>query len=165
MNMKIILAGEGAVGKTTLINRFITGAFSGDYKATIGVTIFSKDLVVDSQEVSLQIWDIAGQQLFRDFRMKFFSKAQGAILVFDITVPKTLDSLHTWIDDIHNVTGEIPLILLGNKIDLSNLRAITTEEIIQFLEHHPYIGSHFLTSALNGQNVEKAFTNLVSLMI
>jgi len=95
---KIILAGEGAVGKTTLINRFITGTFSGDYKATIGVAIFSKRIMYNGNDVSLQIWDIAGQTLFKEFRKKFFAQARGAILVFDVTVPKSFDSLHKWID-------------------------------------------------------------------
>ncbi len=162
---KIILAGEGAVGKTTLINRFITGTFSGDYKATIGVAIFSKRIMYNGNDVSLQIWDIAGQTLFKEFRKKFFTQARGAILVFDVTVPQTLDSLHTWIDDIHGVTGEIPLILLGNKVDLTNLTAITSEEIDEFLSSHSNIGANFLTSALTGEKVEESFSNLISLMI
>ena len=70
---KIILAGDGAVGKTTLINRFVSGRFKNDYKATIGVAISSKHLITDQQSVSLQIWDIAGQTLFRNFRTKFFT--------------------------------------------------------------------------------------------
>ncbi|MCK5614294.1 GTP-binding protein, partial [Candidatus Pacearchaeota archaeon] len=116
MKYKIILAGDGAVGKTSLINRFVTGAFAGDYKATIGVAIASKSLVVKDQEVSLQIWDIAGQTLFREFRKKFYLRAQGALLVFDLTVPKSLDNLHlSWIKDIHQITGEIPSVLIGNK--------------------------------------------------
>jgi small GTP-binding protein len=163
--MKIILAGEGAVGKTTLINRFVTGSFSDDYKATIGVAISSKNVVLNDTEVNLQIWDIAGQTLFRTFRIKFFAKASGAILVFDITVPNTLDRLHTWIEDIYQVTGEIPLVLLGNKVDLVHLKAVRTDEINGFVEQHSSIGSHYLTSALTGENVEKAFLKLVTLMV
>lgn len=163
--MKIIIAGEGAVGKTTLINRFVTGSFSDDYKATIGVAIFSKNIFINDTEVNLQIWDIAGQTLFRTFRTKFFTQANGVILVFDITVPNTLDRLNTWIDDIYEVTGEIPLVLLGNKVDILNLKAVNAEEIDEFVEQHSSIGSHYLTSALTGENVEKAFTKLVTLIL
>ena len=166
MKYKIILAGDGAVGKTSLINRFVTGAFAGDYKATIGVAIASKSLVVKDQEVNLQIWDIAGQTLFREFRKKFYLRAQGALLVFDLTVPKSLDNLHlSWIKDIHQITGEIPSVLIGNKIDLNELRAISPEEIKIFLEEHPNITAHLDTSALTGENVENAFHELVSSML
>lgn len=158
LKYKIILAGEGAVGKTTLINRFVTGSFSTDYKATIGVAIFSKLLEIDGAEVSLQIWDIAGQTLFRNLRTRFFQNAKGALLVYDLTVPSTLANLHKWISDIKNVTDEIPFVLIGNKVDLTELKSITTDEIDKFLkEHQRDISTHFLTSALSGENVEKAF--------
>ncbi|MHA1332213.1 MAG: Rab family GTPase, partial [Candidatus Hodarchaeales archaeon] len=74
---KIILAGDGSVGKTTLINRFVTGRFTSDYKATIGVDIFSKRFKVNDNAINLQIWDIAGQSLFKNFRRKFYSQARG----------------------------------------------------------------------------------------
>ena len=84
--------------------------------------------MVNDIEVNLQIWGIAGQALFRTFRTKFFTQATGAILVFDITVPNTLDRLNNWIEDIYQITGEIPLVLLGNKVDLVNLKAVRTDK-------------------------------------
>lgn len=165
MKYKIVLAGDGAVGKTSLINRFVTGAFTGDYKATIGVAITAKSLVVNDQEVNLQIWDVAGQTLFRQFRQKFYTKAEGALLVFDLTVPKSLDNLHlSWMNDIKEITGEIPTVLIGNKVDLKELQAISSEEITTFLEQHPMC-SHINTSALTGENVEQAFHELVTCIL
>ena len=161
---KIILAGDGAVGKTTLINRFVSGQFRTDYKATIGVQITSKHLYINNTKISLQIWDIAGQALFRNFRAKFFSNSKGALLVYDITVPKTLDNLHLWIEDIEQVTGEIPYVLIGNKSDLENLRSVSQEEVDKFIDIEQ-IETHYDTSALTGQNVENAFTDIVNLMI
>jgi small GTP-binding protein len=161
---KIILAGEGAVGKTTLINRFVTGKFKTDYKATIGVEITTKRLMVENHPVSLQIWDIAGQTLFRTFRSKFYNNASGALLVFDLTVPKSLDSLHKWIEDIEQVTGKIPYVLIGNKSDLTDLRSITPGEVTSFKEIKE-IKTQLNTSALTGENVEKAFSDLATLMI
>lgn len=162
---KIILAGDGAVGKTTLINRFVTGKFAADYKATIGVDIFSKRFKVEAgQHINLQIWDIAGQSLFRSFRKKFYSQARGALLVFDLTMPSSLESLTNWISDIKEVTGDIPLILIGNKSDLIELRSITESDISNFLKHSS-VADHFLTSALTGENVERAFHELAAHII
>ncbi|MHA1226072.1 MAG: Rab family GTPase [Candidatus Hodarchaeales archaeon] len=160
----MILAGDGSVGKTTLINRFVTGRFTSDYKATIGVDIFSKRFKVNDNAINLQIWDIAGQSLFKNFRRKFYSQARGALLVFDLTLPSSLESLTNWINDIVEVTGSIPLILIGNKSDLTKLRTVTDDEIANFLNVHS-IKQYFLTSALTGENVEDAFVSLVSSII
>ena len=167
LKYKVVLAGEGAVGKTTLINRFITGGFSGDYKATIGVQIFSKEVVLDNdKEVNLQIWDIAGQTLFRNLRQKFFQNASGALLVFDLTIPATLENLHTWIADIKNITNSIPFVLIGNKVDLTELKTITQDDVNTFiLDHFEDIRVHYNTSALTGVNVEQAFLELIKNMI
>ncbi len=163
LKFKIIIAGEGAVGKTTLINRFVTGSFTDDYKATIGVAIFSKYVeLVDMNDVYLQIWDIAGQAMFRTFRSRFFASSRGALLVYDLTITQTLDSLHNWIADITQVTGNIPMILIGNKSDLAQMIAISDDEVTNFLAQHPNITNHYFTSALTGENVEKAFANLAA---
>lgn len=163
---KIILAGAGAVGKTTLMNQFVRGSFSGEYKATIGVDILSKEITLNRErihKIKLQIWDIAGQELFRSFRKRFFSNSRGVLLIFDLTVPQSLNDLHTWIDDIYEIAGSIPIVLIGNKVDLTELRTITQESIQEFLAKHD-ISKHFLTSALTGSNVDDAFSSLVEMM-
>ena len=167
LKYKVVLAGEGAVGKTTLINRFITGGFSADYKATIGVQIFSKAVTLDNgKEVNLQIWDIAGQTLFRNLRTKFFQNASGALLVFDLTIPATLENLHTWISDIKNITNRIPFVLIGNKVDLKELKSITQDDVNAFImDHFEDIRVHYDTSALTGENVEQAFEDLIKNML
>ena len=104
---KIILAGDGGVGKTSLISRFVTGMFADHYKATIGVSISTKRIVVDNLKVQLQIWDVAGQTLFRHLRKNYFARAGGALLVFDLTNVKTFENLHSeWIDDILQAVGD-----------------------------------------------------------
>lgn len=165
MNHKIVLAGDEGVGKTSLINRFVKGYFTGDYKATIGVHVYTKQLFVDNYEVNLQIWDVAGQTSFRKFRQRFFNGTRGALLVFDVTVSKSLDNLHaSWIEDIQNIVGEIPLILIGNKVDLRESVAVSHQDIKNFLKHHSNVGEHFFTSALTGENVENTFHKLTSLV-
>jgi len=165
MNYKIVLAGDEGVGKTSLINRFVHGYFTGDYKATIGVNIYAKQLVVDNYEVSLQIWDVAGQTSFRQFRQRFFSGTRGAFLVFDLTVPKSLDNLHkSWIEDLQDIAGQIPLILIGNKVDLKESVIVSHQDVNEFLTHHSNVKEHIITSALTGANVENAFYKLASLI-
>ena len=162
LKYKVVLAGEGAVGKTTLINRFVSGAFTTDYKATIGVQIFSKNLLLNDREVKLQIWDLAGQTLFRKFRTRFFQNSKGALLVFDLTVPISLINLKNWITDIKQTVGDIPFILIGNKNDLTNLQSISREEIVDFLNsNNSDIKAYYDTSALTGENVEQSFLDLV----
>ena len=164
MNYKIVLAGDIGVGKTSLINRFVTGIFTDDYKPTIGVSIFIKELFIENSEVNLQIWDVAGQTSFRQFRQRFFSGAQGAFIVFDLTVPKSLDNLHaSWIEDIQNNAGKIPLILIGNKVDLRESITVSQQDVREFLNQHSNVEGHFITSALTGENVETAFHKLASL--
>ncbi len=166
LKFKIILAGDGGVGKTSLINRFVTGMFADHYKATIGVSINTKRCVVDGTKVQLQIWDVAGQSLFRHLRKNYFARAGGALLVFDLTNPQTLEDLHSsWIDDIQEQTDDIPLILLANKVDLTNMVVVLEENIVNFREKNPGVVAHFSTSAKMGDNVETAFNQLISTML
>ena len=166
LKYKVILAGEGAVGKTTLINRFITGSFSTDYKATIGVQIFSKKIIIEDREINLQIWDLAGQRFFKKIRTRFFRNASGALLVFDLTVPSSLSNLRDWISDIKQITNSIPFILIGNKNDLTNLQSISAEDVTEFLmSNNSDVKAYYDTSALTGENVEESFLELVSHMV
>ena len=164
---KVIVVGDIAVGKTTLIGRFVTGSFSREYKATIGVDIFTKKMTADRErQVSLQLWDIAGQTSFQQFRQSFFTKARGALLVYDLTVPSSLENIQkSWIVDIERITGQIPLVLIGNKVDLKTSNTIAPKEIVSVLMKNPNVKAHFHTSALTGENVENAFQTLVSMII
>jgi small GTP-binding protein len=164
---KIILAGAGAVGKTTLMNRFVRGSFASEYKATIGVDILTKEITYNDQNknqlIKLQIWDIAGQELFRSFRKRFFSNARGVLLVFDLTVIQTLSELSSWVSDIYEIAGKIPIVLIGNKVDLQELCVISSESIESFQTAHN-ITSYYPTSALTGKNVDNAFHTLIKLI-
>ncbi|NHJ01570.1 MAG: GTP-binding protein [Candidatus Heimdallarchaeota archaeon] len=162
---KVILVGDVRVGKTTLVNRFVNKTFNAEYLATIGVQIYTKWIKQDQKTILLQIWDIAGQTAFRQFRKRFFADSRGAFLVFDLTVPESLTNLHiSWLKDIEEITGTIPCVLIGNKLDLVDARKIRDNEIEAFLSHHSNIGTNLITSALTGFNVEVAFQELVSLI-
>lgn len=160
---KVIVVGDGAVGKTALSFRFDTGKFEQSYKMTIGADFFVKIIEVEARgmkhRVKLQIWDTAGQERFGSIRPLYYRGANGGFVVFDVTNRKSFINLEKkWFNEVYQYCGHIPLILLGNKIDLEELRAVSmnegqeiaTEQELQFFE----------TSAKTGQNVDKAFLNL-----
>lgn len=125
-----------SVGKTSLMNRYSTGKFTGQYKATIGADFLSKEVVVQDQfgqrrVVTLQIWDTAGQERFQSLGVSFYRGADACLLVYDITDPHSLDNLNHWKDEFLNqVSGgfgvrggfggsnsNFPFVVLGNKVD------------------------------------------------
>ena len=166
INSKIVLAGDVSVGKTSLINKFVTGQFSENYKATIGVDISTKEIIFNKENVTLQIWDVAGQTSFRKFLQRFFSGSHGFLLVFDLTSPDSLNNIQlSWINDVQKIAGLIPLILIGNKDDLTELHSVSSEKITDFLDHNSNILDYYNTSALTGENVERVFYRLISLFL
>jgi small GTP-binding protein len=159
---KIILIGDGAVGKTSLISRFVEGRFESSYQATLGVDLFNKTVTLPNGSVMLNIWDIAGQSSFATVRSSFYASAMGALLVFDLTRPASFENIPSWIDDV-NGSGlhSIPIVLLGNKSDLNHLRGVTKKAVKKFVAESQRIETYLETSAKSGANVEKAFQTLV----
>jgi small GTP-binding protein len=158
-NKKILLLGDGAVGKTSLVHRFVEGQFKERYKATIGVDIFSKP----AEGVDLQIWDLSGQEHFAAVRSKFYSKAEGALLVFDLTNRKTFERLDNWIKESEaGVGNSIPMVILGNKSDLTELISISDAEINDYATGKNW--KWLKSSAKSGDNVEVAFATIAKLV-
>lgn len=156
---KILLLGDGAVGKTSLVHRYVENVFKSTYKATIGVDIFSKNI----SGTDLQIWDLSGQEHFVSVRSKFYSKSDGALLVFDLTNQKSFDNLGSWITEAKEGVGlEVPMVLLGNKLDLSDLIVISDSDFESFASNHNW--KWFKTSAKSGENVEKAFETIAKIL-
>jgi len=128
--LKIILIGDSGVGKTSLMNRFSSGKFTGQYKATIGADFVSKEIPVtvpstgETKLCVLQIWDTAGQERFQSLGVGFYRGADACILVYDITDPESLEHLNHWRTEFLNNVGGLsdmarsfPFVVLGNKID------------------------------------------------
>ncbi|MHA2233315.1 MAG: Rab family GTPase [Candidatus Hodarchaeales archaeon] len=159
---KIILIGDGAVGKTSLISRFIEGRFESSYQATLGVDLFNKTINLPNGSVMLNIWDIAGQPSFAAVRSSFYVGAMGALLVFDLTRPGTFENASSWIEGV-NGSGHhaIPIVLLGNKSDLPQYRGIPDKSVKKFQASSQRIHAYWETSAKSGENVEEAFQSLV----
>ena len=157
---KILLVGDPAVGKTSLILRFVEDRFDKEYKASIGVDIMSKTINIEEKVARLVIWDIASQEKFKRFRSSFYQQASGILVVFDLTRPETLESVDEWVQEVKEHTGSIEMVLIGNKSDLITHRQITLEVAQKWIDRYdcPYIE----TSALTGDSVEEAFQKVTS---
>jgi small GTP-binding protein len=160
---KVPIAGDGAVGKTSLIIKFIENKFSHEYKSTIGVDIFTKSINLGKDEILLTLWDIAGQERFKIIRKGFFEGAKGAIIVYDVTKKESFKNVSEWAGEITQFSGDIPMFICGNKIDLSDKREVSTEEGKKLSLKMKK--SFIETSAKLGENVEEAFTKISSMIL
>jgi len=165
--LKVLLTGAAAVGKTSLVQRFIKNRFAANYKLTVGVDILTKDVEFKQGEVAtLSIWDIGGQQRFEFIRSTFYKGAAGALLVFDLTREQTYIEVRKWLTEIRQFAGQdIPFVLIGNKYDLLEDvgEVIDRDEAKALAESE---GSIYIeTSAKTGINVDGAFTELTRRII
>ena len=166
--LKILLLGDSAVGKTTMIMRFVEKMFKEDYKETLGVNIIKKFVKVEelNADVSLIIWDIAGQQRYEERRKFYYEGCVGALLVYDITRYSTFDNIETkWLRHYkENMDKDVPLILIGNKDDLEDQRYISKEDAEKLSKR---IGAlEFIeTSAKTGHRINFAFLELIKAIL
>ncbi|KAI9394280.1 hypothetical protein POPTR_005G073000v4 [Populus trichocarpa] len=158
---KVVLIGDSAVGKSQILARFARNEFSLDSKATIGVEFQTRTLVIDHKSVKAQIWDTAGQERYRAVTSAYYRGAVGAMLVYDITKRQTFDHIPRWLEELRSHADKnIVIILIGNKSDLEDQRAVPTEDVNEFAQKE---GLFFLeTSALQATNVESAFMTLLT---
>jgi small GTP-binding protein len=169
---KIVLLGDSAVGKTSLIRRYVIDEFHDHYIETIGTKVSRKDieLEIDDEEYSLnlQIWDVLGQKAYSAVQSRALVGIDGAIMVADITRKDTLDSIESyWIPTLIRVVGDAPLLFLANKMDLMDNAQFTLEELesISSDNNQSDIGNYFLTSAKTGENVNDAFMALSKMVL
>jgi small GTP-binding protein len=165
--LKVLLTGAAAVGKTSLVQRFIKNRFAANYKLTVGVDILTKDVEFRQGEIAtLSIWDIGGQQRFEFIRSTFYKGAAGALLVFDLTREQTYTETRKWLTEIRQFAGEnIPFVLIGNKVDLIEDVGVVIDrkEAEAFAKKE---GSIYIeTSAKTGVKVDNAFTELTRRII
>ncbi|MHA1727007.1 MAG: GTP-binding protein [Promethearchaeota archaeon] len=155
--LKLILAGNPLVGKTSLIKRFVEDRFHKNYISTIGVEISKKKIDISEEiKVKFLIWDIGGQERFDDYRQSFYSGANAAFIVIDRTRKESLKSISKWYDDIKEfIKQNIPIIVVGNKSDLIAEIAINEKEIKEEVDKFNF--HYILTSAKTGENVNESF--------
>jgi len=163
---KIIIVGPAAVGKTSILERFIYNHFSENYKLTIGVNFLSKIVdLIGNGIVKLSIWDIGGQERFEMLRTDFYKGASGAVLVFDLTRMETYNAIEKWLNEVKHYAGKVPFILIGNKADLLEhfVRVVEKEEAEEFARTHN--STYIETSAKTGKNVEEAFNEFSQMLV
>ena len=163
---KIVMLGDGAVGKTALTTRFTQGGFEADYKRTIGSDFAIKKLRLEDIDanVTLQVWDLAGQPRFEVVRQGFYRGARGGLLVYDVTRRRTFLNTGNWKSEcFKNLDKEIPLVVVANKVDLADSRIVTQEEGEKYAKKHDFL--YVESSALTGENVEEAYASLCRAMI
>jgi len=153
---KYIIVGDTAVGKSCLLLQFTDKRFQPVHDLTIGVEFGSRTINIDGKQVKLQIWDTAGQEKFRSITRSYYRGTSGALLAYDITRRETFDHLVEWLEDCRKYSNpNIVIMLIGNKSDLEEKRAVSKEEGERFAKEH---GLYFLeTSAKTDNNVDEAF--------
>ena len=160
MIFKIVLIGDTSVGKTNILSKYLTDEFDAKSKATVGVEFGVKNFKIENNIVKVQIWDTAGEERYRSITNAYYKGAKGSLLVYDITNKKSFENVEKWISDLKaNADEDISMILLGNKTDLEDKRVVTTEEGKNKAEF--YNLTFMETSALNGNNIQEAFNELI----
>ncbi|TET60453.1 MAG: GTP-binding protein [Promethearchaeota archaeon] len=157
--LKILTAGEGGVGKTTLLHRYVEGKFSAETKMTIGVEFFLKETQIDSNHCTLQLWDFGGQERFRFLLESYVLGAKGALLMFDLTRLMSLENLQQWITIVRKGDPNLPVLFVGTKLDLTDEIQIDDDYAMSFLNEFNLI-DYIKISSKTGENVSTVFEML-----
>lgn len=163
-NFKVVLLGEGCVGKTSLVLRYVEDKFNAKHITTLQASFLNKKINVDGKAVRISIWDTAGQEKFHALGPIYYRSSNGAILVYDITDEDSFQKVKNWIKELKKMLGaDIVLVIVGNKIDLQKDRHVSQETAESYAES---VGAtHYETSAKANVGVEEVFLGLTQLMI
>ncbi len=168
IKFKLCLFGDGGVGKTTLTHRFLTRVFNEDLKMTIGADFSVKELEIEGKTVVLRIWDFAGEDRFRVLLPSFAKGADGGIFMFDITRYTSMKNIDDWLSFFKQSSSkthlQIPLIMVGGKLDLNEKRSVPAEDAIEVSKSHNLQG-YIECSSRTGDNVNEVFELITRKMI
>lgn len=158
-SLKVVLIGEAAVGKSSIMYRYTMNSFSYSMLGTAGIDFKKKELEVDNQKIKIVLYDTAGHERFRKMVHSHCKGANGIMLVYDVGEERSIDNLKEWLSDLNANAKDVPIILVGNKCDIET-RQISEEEGRELSETYkvPWIE----TSAKTGLNVELSFDNLLN---
>ncbi|KAL7079863.1 hypothetical protein ACQ4LE_000088 [Meloidogyne hapla] len=163
-SFKIVLLGEGAVGKTSLMLRYTENKFINEHISTIQAAFASKQLIVDNERVELAIWDTAGQERFHALGPIYYRDSHGALLVYDITDRHSFERVKKWVEELLQMLGDtVTLFVVGNKVDLESSRVISVEEAASYASS---INTQFLEcSAKTNEGVDEVFDAIATAIL
>ncbi|TFG12218.1 MAG: GTP-binding protein [Promethearchaeota archaeon] len=161
--VKIVVSGDGGVGKTSFLNKLVHDHFNEDNELTRGVDFFSKIIQVNGTEYNFILWDFAGQDQFKEITDKFVDGSIAAFILFDLSRLNTLETVLNWIDKLKTF-GDIPILLLGTKLDLveSERIKLIDEYINQITERYENVFDYLKISSKTGYNINQSFLRLIS---
>ncbi len=154
---KVVLFGNESVGKTSLVERFVNDRFEEDYISTLGYNVYEKQVTHNDALIALTVFDIGGQEKFRDLRKKYAEGAHAALIVYDVTNRGSFDNVSQWKRDLYEFAGTIPFVIIGNKTDLDP--QIPKNEAVELSKNLNAAG-FFETSAKNNSGIDIAFKQL-----
>ncbi len=158
--ISLITLGESSVGKSSIINRYTENEFNFSFVSTIGIDFKKKTIKIKDNDVTIKIWDTAGQELYRTCQKQYYKNSDGILLIFDVTYMKSFVLLESWITEIENETSnDNVIVIVGNKIDLEN-RVIQDIDIEKFCADKNY--TFFTTSAATGENINECFEYIIN---
>ncbi|KAJ5075725.1 ras and ef-hand domain-containing protein [Anaeramoeba ignava] len=157
---KIVLLGESGVGKTCLALRFCEGVDYNSPEPTIAVAFHSKTIKIEDKKIKIQLWDTAGQEIYRSLAPMYIRNAEAAIIVYDITKRETFEKISIWIDEMISLSSQnnVLIAIVGNKTDLHEFRSVSVEEGDDFGKQNHFL--FFETSAKTGDGVDEVFLKI-----
>jgi len=164
--LKVVVVGDPAVGKTSLIRRFADDKFEDEYKHTIGADFNVKviEFPESKKNAVLTVWDIGGQERFEIIRRYYYEGSHAGLIVFDLTNKKAFDHITNWYNDLREYLKDIPIALIANKLDLKDAIVISDSDIESKMKELK-IEFYYKTSAKTGENVENAFSKLAKIKL
>ena len=161
---KIVMIGDGGVGKTSLIKKYTQGTFEKDYIKTIGAQFSRYDKEIEGDIINLIFWDIAGQDDFNFLHPLFYKEGRAGIIVFSLEDNDlghdSFIHITNWYNELNKYCGDIPVVLFANKVDLVEEDKIKIIEIQNIVQDNNFLG-YYITSAKTGQGVIDAFNIII----
>ena len=164
--LKIVILGEGRVGKTSILSKYFDKKFNEGQKSTINPSFYELNKDYQGKKVKFNFWDTAGQEQFNAINTMYYQNAVGALLVYDVTISETFEKVKDWVRTLQEMVGKnITFVIAGNKFDLSDKNMIekNDEKVNSYCEKQKC--KHFYTSAKTGFNLNDAFDSLINSVI
>ena len=160
LTYKVCVFGDSGVGKTTFINRFLTNRFYDDIKSTLGAAIHIKFFELENGKITLQVWDFGGEDKFKFLINAFAQGSSGGIFMFDLTNYASLMNINNWLSEYRKSSNDVPIFMVGSKLDLEDLRICEKDEALHLMELNN-LYSYYECSSKTGKNVDTIFRALL----